>query len=290
MNRELQRFVTVFRELEQKQYSCTSEELHHFEAIKHKLTFLPYTHSTNFISQRSIAIASLYPQAGSSFIASNVAVSQANKRVKTTLCELPTITPYYYFALDCERRGLEQSNETIIPLVRGDLKVKPVIPFSKLDPLSQNDITSWYLRNHKECSLLIIDISHQWRSEMSSWICKWVDEIWLVVDTNFPRITSFVLTDEASLLWEEHRAKIRIIANRWSPFLSKMDACKKLEGTLSLWNAISVFPKIKWFMPMHDSEKNSISQMRGKFLLECYPEEGEAFEELGNSLALGGDL
>ncbi len=290
MNQELHKFVTLFRELEQKQFSHTVEEERQFASLKQKLISPPQTNIASGLVRRAIAVASLYPQAGASFIASNLAFYHACNQVNTTLCELPVMSPYLYFALDCERRGRVYKSEVVVSLQQGLLRIKPAPPINSHPDITQIELTSWFLHNHKECSLFIIDLSHHWNSESAIWISEWVDEIWFVLDDNIPRIASLVLSEEAPQIWREHGEKIRFVANKWNGRLQKSDVIRKVEGTLSLWEANINHIKIDGIVPAIDAGKVSKAQLEGMILLERFPEEGMAFEELGKVICDGGGL
>ena len=289
MKNDLNKFVQVFRELEHKEFIPSVEEERKLDALKQKLISTQQASLSNDFIQRTIAIASLYSQAGSSFIASNLAYYHACNQIQTTLCELPSISPYYYFALDFAKRGHSSKSGMIIPLKQGLLRVKPTLPLTS-HQLSQAELTNWFVQNHKECSLLIIDISDAWQNQQAIQVGEWADEIWFVLDDNIPRLASLIMSGEVPNIWAIYGDKVRLIANKWNDRLNRAGAIKQVEGTLSLWNPDRKRPCIDIVMPLLDRKKISHCHLEGRVLLERYTEELEVFEPIGKALGNGGRL
>ncbi|WP_019123118.1 hypothetical protein [Brevibacillus massiliensis] len=287
MFREVQHFLNHFRELEKKQFTQTKEEERQWIDLKNKLT-VTGSHTAASAEQtfrRVIAVCSLFPQAGASFLAANYAFCQASRGVYTTLCEHPERISYYYFALDGERRGKASPSaasnqiEKSVELKDGLLRVKMKPPYAQNESMGQAEIASWYLANSKESALLIIDLSSNWHTEVAALIAEWADELWFVLDTDLPRITCLIATEEIPPLWKKYSDKIHLIANKWNAGLDRSSVVKRLEGTLSLWTG-SKQSRISAFIPLIDPVKVSTVQSSGKLLLEQFPGCSESFQPL----------
>ncbi|MGD8192484.1 hypothetical protein ACQCN2_21145 [Brevibacillus ginsengisoli] len=291
MNNDLNRFIQVFRDLEHKEFMPSVEEEKQLEALKQKLIYTQQTSLSNSFIQRTIAIASLYPQTGSSFIASNLAYYHACSQIQTTLCELPSISPYFYFALDFAKRGHSTKSGMIIPLQQGLLRVKPTPPLLPLHKqLSQAELTNWFVQNHKGCSFFIIDISNAWQSEQAIQIGEWVDEVWFVLDDNIPRLASVIMSEEVPNIWALYGDKVKLIVNKWNDKLKRAGAIKQVEGTLSLWHQEGKRPGIDIVMPLVDRMQISHCYLEGRIFLEKYPDSLGVFEPLVNTIGIGGGL
>ncbi|TGU81370.1 hypothetical protein EN829_063670, partial [Mesorhizobium sp. M00.F.Ca.ET.186.01.1.1] len=89
MFHQVSRFVSRFRDLEQQDFTNTTEEERQWRLLKEKLTLPDVPEPLETVTRKCIAVTSLYPQAGASFIAGNVAYAWAAKGIPVTLCELP---------------------------------------------------------------------------------------------------------------------------------------------------------------------------------------------------------
>lgn len=287
MFEQMKQFVSTFRELEKQQPALTDTEMANWEKLREKLSRTPPPdRGVRSANRRIIVVASFYPQAGASFLAGNFAFLQGGNDIPTILCEPPGSLSYYYFALDSERRSVRaQEQDGVkskqIDLHDGMLQVKVTASLEK-QAVSQREWTSWILANQKEASLLIIDLSSEWRGEMANWVMQLADEIWFVLDADFPRLTRLLLTESPPPVWNEADGKVKIIANRWNQRLAKQSVLKRLEGTLSLWDLNQQGRKIDACVPQVNGEKVSFSQLEASFYLEKYPEEAAVFEHLAN--------
>jgi hypothetical protein len=279
---KVNRFVSHFRELEKQAYSLTKEEEQSWQALKEKLSASVPEEQRFPVSRRIIAIAGLYPRAGASFLAGNFAYYLAGKGIPTTLCEMPGIVSYYYFALDFERRAhqdLKDSAEKMLLLQNNLLRIKVDASLQKQNP-SQMDITNWLLLVSKDSPCVIFDLSSYWTEESVHRIMALADEIWLVFDSDVARLTSLFLSEKAPKAWKSMADKIRIIANKWNPHLARSGVMKRVEGTVSLWDEEHQKREIDATFPLIDSQKVSIAQSKASLLLEVHPEEGKWFESL----------
>ncbi len=283
MLRQLQRFVTTFRELEKEQFAPTPEEERRWKLLKEKLGTAPVEIPEHHVSRRILAVASFYPQAGASFLAGNLAYLQAGKQMHVTLCEMPGVTSYFYFALDSERRAeschkhpRNASIDRLIPMQGGRLRIRVEAPFQER-VISQTDLTNWFLANSREASLLVIDVSSNWKEERAAWIAEWADEIWFVLDADLPRLARLVVAEQPPLFWQTCADKIRVIANKWNDKLKATSVLHKVEGTLSLWNTEK---RVEGVFPLIDAKKASKAHLSGQLLLESCPEEEPHFEQL----------
>ncbi len=286
---QVRQFTTMFRELENQERSVSREDQVRGQRLRQVLsTSLEAGQSSYQLHRYVLVIASFYPQAGASFIASNLAYYQAGKRIPVVLCEAPSGQPYYYFALDGEVRAesssrLDNHTEKIITMHDGYLRVKANAPYDqKLNAFPE--VTNWLMGNSKEASLLIIDISSFWRSETSSWIMDMADEIWFVFDTDVPRFARTILMEEAPKAWNDRGKKVRLIANRWDQAFAKEHLMKKMEGTLSYWNHNQIIKQIDFLVPAISSEKIMKAHEKAKFFLEMYPEEEDIFAQMSSPL------
>lgn len=285
MYQKMNRFVSHFRELEKQEVTPTNEEEKRWHRLKEKLSMPAPEDKSHYQFHRVIVIASFYAQAGASFLASNFAYQQAGKEVRTVLSEAPGQISYYYFALDGERRGNRSTTDSSIRQVsmqNGFLRIKMDASLEK-GLYSQSDIANWFLWNSKEASLFIIDMSSNWRGELASYIMGLADEIWFVLDTDFPRLTRLMLTEQAPEFWNSGKQKTRFIANKWNQELSRAGIIKRIEGTLSLWDTDEKTKRVDAFFPLLQGEKVSNVQSTACLLLEKYPEEEKWFDQLAFS-------
>lgn len=286
MFQQVKQFVTTFRELENQEQSVSSEERARRERLRKVLSApVETTQSQQALHRYVLAVASLYPQAGASFIASNFAYYQAGKGMSVMLCELPDGPPYYYFALDSEERAQAgtqagiQADEKIINMQNGYLCVKTKAPYGK-HTFSFPELTSWLLGNSKETSMLIVDISSFWKQESAAWIMDMADEIWFVIDSDIPRFARSIMTEEAPRVWNESGKKVRLMANKWDRMFAKDHLLKRIEGTLSFWDLNRKQKHIDLLVPPVPKQKIMNAHQKAKFLLEMHPEESGVFAQM----------
>lgn len=282
---QMSRFVSRFRELEQQEYTQTREEERQWNQLKIKLAAPQAEEQHQSISRKCIAVTSLYEQAGASFVAGNVAYSLASQGIPVTLCEMPGSASYYYFSLDFERRAKTSTNHssTSVLLMQDNylrIQIKP--PYLH-HPTPQIDIADWLLRINKESSVVVIDLSSSWREAEATRILDFADEIWVIFDTDFARLTRLFLMESAPTWWNLAGPKMKWVANKWNDCLSRSGMKKKVEGTLSLWNTEANSATIHAVLPQFDGEKISLAQAKGSLLLERYPEEETYFHPLVNA-------
>ncbi|UFJ40588.1 hypothetical protein LOK74_21630 [Brevibacillus humidisoli] len=292
MRKDVQKFITHFRQLEEKTFQMTDEEERRWHHLKERLAAAPSEPAAADHHQmpRTIAVASLYSQAGASFVSSNAALLFAERQIKTTLCENPTKTSYFYFSFDSERRGSSVESDhhgtgrdtRLIHLLGGMLRVWVTLPTAVSRQVTQSDVVNWFLSCRRESPLLIIDLSSHWREEVAGWIADWSDELWLVFDSDLPRLTRQLITEPFPVIWKSNRKKIRLIANKWNPTLGRSSVLKKVEGTLSLWGEGIVPTGASAHLPAFDGAEVSAAQIKGKLLLEMFAEHAKWFEPLVN--------
>jgi len=284
---QMNRFITRFRDLEQRGLQQTPEEERQWNTLRDKLA-TPQGEEDHHavIHRRCIAVTSLYAQAGASFIASNVAYAWAGKNIPVTLGELPGPTSYFYFALDYERRVNRQTNPyTSAPLLliqNNRLRIQIDPPLQPNKP-SHFDAAHWLLRTCKESPLVVIDVSSHWREAEAEQIFELADEIWVVLDTDLARLTRMLLVESAPAWWITERRKIKWIANKWNQQLSRSSVMKKISGTLSLWNPESGPVEVEYIVPLINGEKVGDAHVKASLLLEQFPEEELEFQSLIHS-------
>lgn len=288
MRKEVQQFVAKFRQLEAKAFSMTAEEQQILQRLKERLVDAPRESVSprHHDIPRTIAVASLYAQAGASFVAGNAAFFFASRQIPTALCELPTVQSYFYFALDSERRGKPvvssqhefQQDARLLILEGGLLRVWVTDP-TVARQISQSELVNWFLSRRREAPLLFLDLSSHWREEEASLIANWADEVWLVFDADLPRLTRQLVTEPMPAIWINNRQKIRLIANKWNAGLERKTVRKQVEGTFSLWGE-GVDPSRTVYLPTFDPAEVSAAQLKGKLLLEMCLEHGRWFEAL----------
>ncbi|MFD2369654.1 hypothetical protein ACFSO0_06720 [Brevibacillus sp. GCM10020057] len=287
MFHQMNRFVTRFRDLEQRGLSQTPEEERQWKSLKDKLAMSRGEEEHQPVCQRRcIAVTSMYAQAGASFIASNVAYAWAGQGFPVTLGEMPGTISYFYFALDYERRVNRQNNPyTSAPkllLQNSYLRIQIDPPFQQ-DKSSYFDAAHWLLRTCKESSIVVIDVSSHWREAVAKQILELADEIWVVFDTDLARLTRLLLVEPVPSWWTSERHKIKWIANKWNQQLSRSSVMKKISGTLSLWDPKSGPVEIEYVVPLINVEKVGDAQARASLLLEQFPEEEHEFQSLIHS-------
>lgn len=281
MFHQVSRFVSRFRDLEQQDFTNTTEEERQWRLLKEKLTLPDVPEPLETVTRKCIAVTSLYPQAGASFIAGNVAYAWAAKGIPVTLCELPNHTSYFYFALDYERRVRSFKNlspTSLILMQNNQLRIQIETPSHVHPESSQIDIASWILRLNKESSIVFIDVSSNWNKNEAKQIFELADEIWVVLDADIARLTRLFLIESAPGWWLSGKNKVKIIANKWNAQLARTTVLKKVEGTLSLWGTSS--SQVDYQVPLIDQEKAAAAHVKANFLLELFPEEESEFQSL----------
>ena len=281
MFHQVSRFVSRFRDLEQQDFTNTTEEERQWRLLKEKLTLPDVPEPLETVTRKCIAVTSLYPQAGASFIAGNVAYAWAAKGIPVTLCELPNHTSYFYFALDYERRVRSFKNlspTSLILMQNNQLRIQIETPSHVHPESSQIDIASWILRLNKESSIVFIDVSSNWNKNEAKQIFELADEIWVVLDADIARLTRLFLIESAPSWWLSGKNKVKIIANKWNAQLARTTVLKKVEGTLSLWGTSS--SQVDYQVPLIDQEKAAAAHVKANFLLELFPEEESEFQSL----------
>lgn len=284
MFQQVNRFVSQFRELEKREISRTQDEERLLRALKEKLTTADETADAPRQTQRSIAILCLYPQAGASFLAGNIAFALAGKGISVSLGELPGTISYTYFALDVERRVTDSTPHSTAPtsiLLMQDncLRIHVEAPMTTNQVITENDHADWLFRLSKESSIVLVDLSSSWRVKQVDRLLGLVDEIWVVIDTDLARLTRTIVTEEPPGWWRNHYFRIKIIANKWSEKWNRSAIMKKVEGTLSLWNEENPV-HVDQVVPLFDGEKTFSAHSKAKLFLEQYPEEESGLASL----------
>lgn len=277
---KVQKFVSTFRELERKEYQLSNEQEESWRQLKEKLSQVAVNETKPFQSgMQTIVIAGMYPRAGSSFLAGNYAYFLARNEISTTLCEFPFMLSYYYFSLDFERRvSARERKENTLHLCNRKLRIKANHPLSRQD-ISQTDAMQWFLTNHKNTSVLIIDISSHWRNELASWIMQMADQIWFVIDSDFPRLSQTVLATGTPDFWKANIHKIQIILNKWCDSKVQSKIARMIEGTVSLWDEHMTSPLVTGCIPSVDGQKVRTSHMEACLLLELFPDQEDLLKE-----------
>ncbi|MGE5702726.1 MAG: hypothetical protein ACM32O_09375, partial [Clostridia bacterium] len=226
-----------------------------------------------------------YPRTGASFIASNYAYYLSGKNVSTTLCEIPGVSSYLYVALDFEKRtrgGAGQQEGTLL-LQGRRLKIKAANPFHQAGEVTQQDLMQWFFTQFKSTSALIIDASASIQKETTAWLMGMADQIWVVVDPDFPRLSHVVYTENAPSWWKTNADKIRIILNKWhSDYSPTGSIIRKIEGTFSIWDQRMKAPEVNGIIPALDGKKIIKAQLEARLYLEMFPEEAELLHELAD--------
>lgn len=281
MFHQVSRFVSRFRDLEQQEFAHTSEEERQWRLLKEKLAATHTVEQQEATIRKCIAVTSLYPQAGASFVAGNIAYAWAGQGIPVTLCEMPTQTSYFYFALDYERRVRSFKNlspTSLLLMQNNQLRIQIDTPFHSQQESSRMDIANWILRLSKDSSIVLIDVSSYWNHREARQIFELADEVWVVFDTDIARLTRLCLVEPTPGWWVAEKSKLRFIANKWNTHLSRSSVMKKVEGTLSLWGP-SV-PQIDYQIARVDEEKAAMAHVKANFLLELFPEEESQFQSL----------
>ncbi|MGN7472133.1 hypothetical protein [Brevibacillus sp. SAFN-007a] len=281
MIHQMSRFVSKFRDLEQQEFTHTSEEERQWRLLKEKLASPHTGEQQESIIRKCIAVTSLYPQAGASFVAGNIAYAWAGQGIPVTLCEMPNQTSYFYFALDYERRVRSYKNlspTSLLLMQHNQLRIQIDTPFQNHQESSRTDIANWILRSSKDSPIVFIDVSSYWNRSEARQIFELADEVWVVFDADIARLTRLFLVEPAPSWWVTEKGKLRFIANKWNTHLSRSSVMKKVEGTLSLWGpSVS---QIDCQIPLVDEEKAAMAHAKAHFLLELFPEEESEFRSL----------
>ncbi|MFS0558513.1 hypothetical protein [Brevibacillus sp. 179-C9.3 HS] len=281
MFHQMSRFVSRFRDLEQQEFSQSFEEERQWRALKEKLASPQIVEKQESYQRKCIAITSLYAQAGASFIASNLAYAWAGKGIPVTLCELPKVTSYYYFALDFERRAqIKESFTSSLLMQNNHLRIQIEPPSQLQQESSHTDTSNWLLRICKDSPVVVIDVSSNWNESHCKQIFELADEIWVVFDADLARLTRLFLVDPAPAWWTTERRKIKLIANKWNGQLSRTSIMKKVEGTVSLWGQQLGTTQVSDWIPLIDGEKTAMASAKANLLLELFPEEECEFQSL----------
>jgi len=282
MYHQLKQFVNTFRELEQRPVVPDDEERR--QRLREVLTVQLSTEQAAQpkLQRKTLAVASLYPRAGASFVTGNMAYYMANRGIHTTLCEIPGSSGYLCFALDSERRKKEAASGETLLLHNGSLKVQVALPVGQRT-LAHHELSSWFMSVQRGADLLIVDLSSNWQGDWADLILEWVDEAWFVLDSDIPRIAAMCALPPP-VSWQKHATKIRLIANRWNEVLAKSSVIKKLEGTLSLWQEEYTLKKIEAIIPSFDSEDVTRAHLAGKLLVEVNPDKAQTFSQLASLL------
>ncbi|MGG4440911.1 hypothetical protein [Brevibacillus fortis] len=271
--------------MEQQEVSQSIEEERQWRVLKEKLASPQIVEQQELYQRKCIAVMSLYAQAGASFLASNLAYAWSGKGIPVTLCELPKVTSYYYFALDFERRVRQQVRESPTPsllMQNNHLRIQIESPAQLQHESSQTDTANWLLRICKDSPIVVIDVSSNWNDIHSKQIFEHADEIWVVFDADLARLTRLFLVDPAPAWWKTERRKIKMIANKWNSQLSRTSILKKVEGTLSLWDQYGA-TQVTDLIPLMDGEKTAMASAKANLLLELFPEEESEFQSLIHS-------
>ncbi|MGO0058588.1 hypothetical protein ACTID9_00735 [Brevibacillus fluminis] len=282
MYQQVQRFVSAFRELEKKEFELSTEQQESWKQLKEKLAS-PSDSDVDESPHRglqTIVVTGLYPRTGSSFIASNYAYYHSGKSVTTTLCELPGIFSSYYISLDFEKRasGSEQTNKTLL-LQGRKLRIHAQQP-RQVEHSNHTDTMSWFYPLLKSTQLLVVDISSHWNSATAAWLMGLADQIWVVVDTDFPRLAQTVFDEPTPSWWLTETSKIRIILNKWPLNSSKGSVWRKVQGTLAIWDERVSIPSVFCCVPPMDEEAVLKTRLAARLYLEMYPNEKELIDQL----------
>lgn len=282
MYQQVQRFVSAFRELEKKEYELSTQQQESWRQLKEKLASSPDPEAEDTAHRRfqTIVVTGLYPRTGSSFIASNYAYYHSGKSVSTTLCELPGVFSSYYISLDFEKRtsGSDQHDRTLL-LQGRRLRIHAEHP-ERLRSIEQAEVMNWFVPLVKNTQLLVVDMSSHWKSEGASWLMGMADQIWVVVDSDFPRLAQTIFSETMPSWWFNNKNKIRIILNKWPLHSSKGSILRKVEGTLSIWDERLPVPAILGCVPSMDAEAVLKAQLAARLYLEMYPTEQELLDQL----------
>ncbi|RAP27193.1 hypothetical protein C2W64_01025 [Brevibacillus laterosporus] len=288
MNSDAQQFLKIFRDLEKKEFTRSQTEEKQWFQLKQKLVQSPLLDEVE-VTSKVIAIISLYPSAGSSFIAGNYAWLASQNR-KTTLCEHPLRPSYYYTALDMEAKKCfsqntptkNRSSNQATHLENGKLLIPVDTSIERKTEKIEMDMLSNLFTLQKQSSLLLVDLSSFWREEGIELLMQWADEVWIILDTNISRLAQLICTEEPPVFWHDISQKCKYILNRWNDTMNKYALHKQIEATLSLWNKNGKPSKINCFISKMCDDKVIQAQLQGSFFCELFREQGDLFEPLYN--------
>ncbi|MEK5357786.1 hypothetical protein [Paenibacillus sp. FSL L8-0709] len=189
------------------------------------------------IPKKIILIGSLYPGAGSSFVALALARILSHIGISNAVVEHPVVIPSLHTVLYGEKNAPENYSyisEEILNVGRANRKSVewkdgttvwyPIRPTGLLEESKwSKDMTFKMLYDIKE-SVVLMDVSHEWMKNSIDETCLEVDEIVFVVDSLLSQKYRRPDTSEISKLMLELKAtgkSVHIIANRDVPLARK---------------------------------------------------------------------
>ncbi|WP_182101712.1 hypothetical protein [Niallia taxi] len=215
---------------------------------KQKVVEIPVTKLVAF-EPKKIAVASLYPRAGSSFIAGNVAEYLAMQGVPVALAEAPTTTPYWYNYFDgvnaapsdwkswgkqiSENGRVEKGTNWTLKSGLHLITHEELIP---VENWAEEHVYK-FIFTTQQVPIVIYDISHNWKEITRDILFEYADNIWVVLD--FDIVQTNLASERLAKLQEIYGDKIQIIFNRCVE-------SDKIEGRFKkeMGEPIATFPSI----------------------------------------------
>lgn len=232
--------------LEEKKYSNNKVD----EQIK----------SSHFISTKLIVIGSLSFRAGSSFVASNLAVKLASDGISTAVIECPVNTPYLFDALFVREKTDTEFVSWAHELKKGKTPNRKEafrdsgVTWVVVDP-TQLQVNNWtssdmvqLIYSVKQCQFIFVDVSTNWNHHSVSTILTQADHILLVVDPdpvlldrserveypfnsdeeNHLPVESKTIKKITEMISDDHH-NIDFIVNKYSNFINIDQLCLPLK-------------------------------------------------------------
>ena len=194
------------------------------------------------VEPKLVAIGSLYPECGSTWIACHLAQMLASYHIPVGVLEFPTNRPYLYERLNGDQ--LAPSNwECWYTQIKHHKKIRKGTEWKDGDiywiPLAKNhhpvddiDLYDLYalLASSRQIPIVLVDLSSHWEVESVRQLLNVSDEIWMVTKPNPTKWNSYYASFET--VFQIYSDKAFVIGNCWTPYMTQKEVLNQFRQSL----------------------------------------------------------
>jgi hypothetical protein len=197
------------------------------------------------VEPKLVAIGSLYPECGSTWVACHLAQMLAEYRIPVGVLEFPSNRPYLYDRLNGQETA-PKNWECWYSQIKTNKKVKKGtewrdgdiywIPLAHhhhpVDHIDQYDLYA-LLASSRQIPIVLVDLSSRWDAESVQQLLNLCDEIWVVTKPNPVKWKLYYPVFEA--IFQFYNDKTFLVGNCWTPYVKQKDMINHFNETLYVY-------------------------------------------------------
>ena len=240
------------------------------------------------IPNKLIAVASLYPGAGSTFLISNLAKILNELHVPIGVLEPVGVKPIWYELLFGMKNApsnwvsfasqikTHQTIKTESVWQEENIVWMPLEPNFNGNDWTQDD-TYTLINIARQVPIILADISTNWDEDMVKAIINMATEIWVVVGSSPVKVNCY---KDRLIRLKTHHSKTIVVGNYWDPFINKKEIQHEWTESLGyIENGTEYFFDVAATMSRYGEEVTQ-AEWEGNFLYDIKKTKDQIFKEL----------